>query len=109
MIDGVENLKYSDVEVKINIDETTGKIDEILMDFQASMQYQGYNADMQYTVKYKFLSLDQVGTEETEQQENEERENTPEDGLAVYSDYTSLSICKDNSITLSAGFSIMEN
>ena len=55
MIDGVENLKYSDVEVKINIDETTGKIDEILMDFQASMQYQGYNADMQYTVKYKFL------------------------------------------------------
>ena len=103
MIDGVENLKYSDVEVKINIDETTGKIDEILMDFQASMQYQGYNADMQYTVKYKFLSLDQVGTEETEQQENEERENTPEDGLAVYSDYTSLSICKDNSITLSAG------
>lgn len=25
MIDGVENLKYSDVEVKINIDETTGK------------------------------------------------------------------------------------
>ena len=103
MIDGVENLKYSDVEVKINIDETTGKIDEILMDFQASMQYQGYNADMQYTVKYKFLSLDQVGAEETEQQENEERENTPEDGLAVYSDYTSLSICKDNSITLSAG------
>ena len=95
MIDGVENLKYSD--------ETTGKIDEILMDFQASMQYQGYNADMQYTVKYKFLSLDQVGAEETEQQENEERENTPEDGLAVYSDYTSLSICKDNSITLSAG------
>ena len=72
------------------------------MDFQASMQYQGYDADMQYTVKYKFLSLDQGGAEETEQQKNEE-ESTPEDGLAVYSDYTSLSICKDNIITLSAG------
>lgn len=60
MVEGVENLKYSDVETKITIDKTTGKIDEILMDFQASMQYQGYDADMQYTVKYKFLSLDQV-------------------------------------------------
>lgn len=102
MVEGVENLKYSDIETKITIDKTTGKIDEILMDFQASMQYQGYDADMQYTVKYKFLSLDQGGAEETEQQKNEE-ESIPEDGLAVYSDYTSLSICKDNIITLSAG------
>jgi len=46
MVEGVENLKYSDVETKITIDKTTGKIDEILMDFQASMQYQGYDADM---------------------------------------------------------------
>ena len=78
MVEGVENLKYSDIETKITIEKTTGKIDEILMDFQASMQYQGYDADMQYTVKYKFLSLDQGGAEETEQQKNEE-ESTPED------------------------------
>ena len=105
------NMTYRDGTAHYEYKEPVSKTVDVEMNpnyFQFSsltqnmMQYQGYDADMQYTVKYKFLSLDQGGAEETEQQKNEE-ESTPEDGLAVYSDYTSLSICKDNIITLSAG------
>ena len=109
MVEGVENLKYSDVETKITIDKTTGKIDEILMDFQASMQYQGYDADMQYTVKYKFLSLDQGGAEETEQQKNEEESTASKGYLKRFSLLQSfvygiglVSVCYDRIISQNA-------
>lgn len=50
---GVDNLKYEDVDVTVTI-SNEGKIDNIVMEFHASLEYQGYDADVDYNIDYRF-------------------------------------------------------
>lgn len=50
---GVDNLEYGDVNVTVTI-SNEGKIDNIVMVFHASLEYQGYNADVDYNIDYRF-------------------------------------------------------
>lgn len=50
---GVGNLKYGDVDVTVTI-SNEGKIDNIIMVFHASLEYQGYDADVDYNIDYRF-------------------------------------------------------
>lgn len=53
----IKDITYGDVKVNVLTNDTTGKIDSILMSFQASMSYQGYDAEAEYEVKYKFNEI----------------------------------------------------
>lgn len=48
-----EDLKYGDVELAVTIDEV-GKVEKIQMECEASMRYQGYDADVTYDILYSF-------------------------------------------------------
>lgn len=50
---GVDNLEYGDVDVTVII-SNEGKIDNIVMAFHASLEYQGYDADVDYNIDYRF-------------------------------------------------------
>ena len=50
----MDKLQYSDVGVVISMDDSTGKIEKINLEFQASLLFQGYNADAEYQVIYEF-------------------------------------------------------
>lgn len=50
---GVDNLEYGDVDVTVTISDD-GKIDNIVMVFHASLEYQGYDADVDYNINYRF-------------------------------------------------------
>lgn len=52
-ISGVDDLEYGDVDVTITI-SNDGKIDNIIMAFHASLEYQGYDADVDYNIDYRF-------------------------------------------------------
>lgn len=52
---GVDDIKYGDVDVAVTISDE-GTIDAITMTFRASLQYQGYDADMDYDIAYRFSS-----------------------------------------------------
>lgn len=56
MIDGIENLQYGDCDVTIILDEESSKIEGINMKFHASLTYQGYNADADYDINYRFAN-----------------------------------------------------
>ena len=55
MINGIENLKLGDGTVKILIDEKAGIISGMNMTFHASMEYMGYQADVDYDIQYQFI------------------------------------------------------
>lgn len=52
MIGGISNLNYGDIFVRAKINESTGKLETMCMQFQAEFQYQGYDADAEYQVEY---------------------------------------------------------
>lgn len=105
LMPGIENLRYGDVDVEVMIDVSTGAIDTMEMKFQASMTYQGYDAEVDYIVDYQFMNHSTDSTSEN-QNTTQEQIGEVEKGLVVYSDYTNLSIRKGSTITLSAGIII---
>lgn len=52
MLGGISDLNYGDISVKAEIDESTGKLEKMTMQFQAEFQYQGYDAEAEYQVEY---------------------------------------------------------
>lgn len=52
-ISGINNLKYGDVEVIVTLHDS-GSINQIVMNFDASVEYQGYDADVTYKIRYSF-------------------------------------------------------
>lgn len=50
---GVDNLEYGDVDVIVLLSDDN-KIDNVIMVFHASLQYQGYDADVDYDIEYRF-------------------------------------------------------
>lgn len=52
-ISGISNLEYGDVEVIVTLRDS-GSIDQIVMNFDASAEYQGYDADAMYRIQYTF-------------------------------------------------------
>lgn len=52
-MNGFDNLSYGDADVVVQL-STEGKIDTIAMAFHASMEYQGYDADMDFVINYGF-------------------------------------------------------
>lgn len=55
MINGIENLELGDGTVKILIDDEAGTISGMNMTFHASMEYMGYQADVDYDIQYQFI------------------------------------------------------
>lgn len=53
---GVNNLECEDVEVIATLNNSGG-IQQIVMNFDASVNYQGYNADVTYMVQYVFSDI----------------------------------------------------
>lgn len=54
LLDGIENLKYGNCDVTVSIDDSSKQIKNVNMIFHASMKYQGYNAETDYNVEYRF-------------------------------------------------------
>lgn len=52
-ISGVNNLEYEDIDVIVTLGDS-GDINEIIMKFNAVMEYQGYDADVTYDIQYTF-------------------------------------------------------
>lgn len=52
-ISGINDLQYGDIDVIVFLDENEN-IEEIDMSFSASMEYQGYDADVDYEIQYNF-------------------------------------------------------
>lgn len=52
-MNGFDDLSYGDADVVVQL-STEGKIDTIAMAFHASMEYQGYDADMDFVINYGF-------------------------------------------------------
>ena len=50
---GVNNLECEDVEVIATLNDS-GSINQIVMNFDASVKYQGYGADVTYKIQYTF-------------------------------------------------------
>lgn len=50
---GVDKLEYGDVDVTVTIG-AEGKIDSIAMIFHASLNYQGFDTDVDYHIDYRF-------------------------------------------------------
>ena len=50
---GVNNLECEDVEVIATLNDS-GSINQIVMNFDASVEYQGYDADVTYKIQYTF-------------------------------------------------------
>lgn len=65
MINGIENLELGDGTVKILIDEEAGTISGMNMTFHASMEYMGYQADVDYDIQYQFIPLAASADSET--------------------------------------------
>lgn len=51
---GVENLNYGDVDVEVITDSEKGTVDKMILNFHASMTYQGYDAEVDYCIDYAF-------------------------------------------------------
>ncbi len=116
MMPGIENLNYEDVDAEVLIDKSTGAVNKMILEFHASLTYQGYDADVDYNIDYSFISSDgntvtePIETDIEDKDEGDTEDNITEteidDGIIVYSDYQNLSIRKDSTITLSAGIII---
>ena len=110
MMQGIHNLYYGDIDVEVVINEATGIFDKIVMTFHASLEYQGYDAEVDYHIDYTFtrdeysegMSKDR-NEDMTITQDSEETSPKLQDGLVIYSDHSNLNIQKDAIITLSAG------
>lgn len=53
-MNGVDNLKYGDVEVTVTL-SNLDTVETIVMVFDASMEYQGFNSDVSYHIEYRFV------------------------------------------------------
>ena len=53
-INGVDDLKYGDVEVTVTL-SNLDTVETIVMVFDASMEYQGFNSDVSYHIQYRFV------------------------------------------------------
>lgn len=66
MLAGMELLEYGDGNIEIMLDSKMKTIDSINMQFSASMLYQGYYADVDYDMIYRFAPAEaKEGAEET--------------------------------------------
>ena len=54
-ISGMNNLEYEDVDVIVTLHDS-GSVDQIIMEFGASMEYMGYDATATYQIRYSFSS-----------------------------------------------------
>lgn len=52
---GVDAIEYETGEIEIQINDETDTIDHINMTVHASMRYMGYNAEVDYLIKYHFV------------------------------------------------------
>lgn len=104
MMSGIEDLNYGDVDLEVLIDESTGAVEKIIMEFHASLTYQGYNAEVDYQIDYAFICSGAHTVSESIEDDITEMEI--DDGIIIYSDYQNLGIRKDSIITLSAGIII---
>lgn len=68
MFSGMELLGYGDGDIEITLDSNMETIDSINMQFSASMIYQGYHADVDYDMIYRFIPAE--AKEETADSEN---------------------------------------
>lgn len=50
---GVDDLQYGDVDVTVTI-SNDGRIDNVIMEFHASLEYQGFDAAVDYHIDYRF-------------------------------------------------------
>lgn len=55
MFSGMELLEYGAGDIEITLDSNKETIDSIKMQFSASMIYQGYHADVDYDMIYRFI------------------------------------------------------
>lgn len=55
LVSGIDDIKYKSVDVNVTINENTGAIDKIAMQFQATLTYQGYKTKAKYNIDYSFL------------------------------------------------------
>ena len=99
LMPGIENLSYGDVTVDITTDQSTGAIDYMTMIFHASLTYQGYDAEVDYTIDYQFFHH---SNNTSNQESGHSEEFEMKDGMYIYSDYTNLSVPKNSLITLGA-------
>lgn len=53
-ITGFEDLNYGDIAVDVTLNNEEG-IETITINFDASLVYQGYNADVTYCLQYEFF------------------------------------------------------
>lgn len=53
-MDGVDKLKCDDIEMIVRLSDD-GKIDQVEMNFDASIKYMGYNAEVTYNLTYAFI------------------------------------------------------
>ena len=67
MMSGIENLEFDNGTVEILINKEEEIISDINMTFHAFMEYMGYQADVDYDVKYQFIPSDGSKSSETEQ------------------------------------------
>lgn len=102
---GIENLHFDDVDVEMIINQESGAIDTMIMIFHASLNYQGYDSEVDYHMECNFTGTGADG-DSSELSGNGTVERQIENGLVIYSDYTNLSIQKDGIITLSVGIRI---
>ena len=67
MMNSFDDLQYGDGEIKIVINRETGCIDSVDLAFHASMSYQGYLAEADYELAYRFIpGSEKVSAEETD-------------------------------------------
>lgn len=104
---GIDDLHYGDVEVEVTINKATGTINIMDMVFHASLTYQGYDAEVDYNINYQFSSqFNNNFVSDFNETNDDIVEMEIKNGLIIYSDYTTLSIRKNSTITLSAGIII---
>lgn len=53
-INGMEDLQYNDITVDVTLRDT-GTVEKVIMNFDASLVYQGYDADVTYLLQYEFF------------------------------------------------------
>lgn len=54
LISGFTDLEYGNIDVAVSLNQATGTIDDIVMTFHASMNVQGYQAEVSYIIDYRF-------------------------------------------------------
>lgn len=71
MMPGIKDLRCGDADVEVIVNKTTGAVDKIIMNFHASLEYQGYDAEVDYQIDYAFLPKSVGNADSTEDSSDE--------------------------------------